>query len=173
MARRRKRKPRRRPAPTAEAGSDATADSGATDLNGGGNRNRTGPSTPGIRPGTDEPPPAPWGKFPLMQLAVLSGLIMIAIGVATTNLNLLMIGLALGSLGGLELSVREHLAGYRSHTALLAGVGFVLVTGVAFFGLQLVLWLCLLVGAIVFGLGLWLWRRSFMHASGGLSYRLR
>lgn len=30
-------------------------------------------------------------------------------------------GLVLGSISGLELSVREHFGGYRSHTALLAG----------------------------------------------------
>ena len=30
------------------------------------------------------------------------------------------VGLVLGSLAGLELSVREHFAGYRSHTLLLA-----------------------------------------------------
>jgi hypothetical protein len=30
-------------------------------------------------------------------------------------------GLVLGTLAGLELSIREHFAGYRSHTALLAG----------------------------------------------------
>ena len=34
---------------------------------------------------------------------------------------LLVTGLALGSLAGLELSIREHFAGYRSHTTLLAG----------------------------------------------------
>ncbi len=34
-------------------------------------------------------------------------------------------GLALGSLAGLELSIREHFAGYRSHTTLLAGAAAV------------------------------------------------
>ncbi|MDX6581603.1 MAG: hypothetical protein QOI10_787 [Solirubrobacterales bacterium] len=38
---------------------------------------------------------------------------------------LLATGLALGSLAGLELSIREHFAGYRSHTVLLAGVAAV------------------------------------------------
>ena len=37
------------------------------------------------------------------------------------SIALLVTGLALGSLAGLELSIREHFAGYRSHTALLAG----------------------------------------------------
>ena len=31
------------------------------------------------------------------------------------------IGLVLGSISGLELSIREHFGGFRSHTALLAG----------------------------------------------------
>lgn len=31
------------------------------------------------------------------------------------------VGVALGALAGLELSIREHFAGYRSHTLLLAG----------------------------------------------------
>ena len=36
-------------------------------------------------------------------------------------------GLAIASLAGLELSVREHFAGYRSHTLLLAGAAAVAV----------------------------------------------
>ena len=41
-------------------------------------------------------------------------------------------GLVIASLGGGELALREHLAGYRSHTSLLAGVAaFVAVTVVA------------------------------------------
>ncbi len=31
------------------------------------------------------------------------------------------VGVALAALAGLELSIREHFAGYRSHTLLLAG----------------------------------------------------
>jgi uncharacterized membrane protein YhiD involved in acid resistance len=41
-------------------------------------------------------------------------------------------GLVLASLGGGELALREHLAGFRSHSMLLAGVAaFVMVTAVA------------------------------------------
>ncbi|MDQ2621780.1 MAG: hypothetical protein M3Y45_01945 [Actinomycetota bacterium] len=108
-----------------------------------------------------------------MQLAVLAGLILIVIGVVSSNPTQLLIGLGLGSLGGLELSLREHLAGYRSHTTLLAGVGFVLSTGITYFLLQLVLWACLLIGAAVFALGLWYFRDRFRRATDGLSYRLR
>ena len=41
-------------------------------------------------------------------------------------------GLVIASLGGGELALREHLAGYRSHSSLLAGVAtFVAVTALA------------------------------------------
>lgn len=72
----------------------------------------------------DERPPAPWGTFPLVEILVLVALVMIAIGFITGGDRspvLLATGLALGSLAGLELSIREHFAGYRSHTLLLAG----------------------------------------------------
>ncbi|MBK5110231.1 MAG: hypothetical protein JJE10_02560 [Thermoleophilia bacterium] len=123
--------------------------------------------------GPDERPPAPWGPFPLMELAVLAGLILIVLGAITGNTTQIAVGLILGSLGGLELAVREHFAGYRSHTTLLAGVAFVLSTGAAYFVGELVLWVCLVVGATVAVVAFWWLRRAFVRASGGLSYRLR
>lgn len=123
--------------------------------------------------GPDTRPPAPWGNFPLVQLAVLAGLVFIVLGAVNQNGAQLMIGLGLGSLGGLELSVREHYAGYRSHTTLLAGVGFVVVTGLAYFVAELVLWQCLVVGVLLAVPAFWWIRRVFEKASGGLSYRIR
>ncbi len=161
MASRRKKKPRPRPAPKPATEGTARVEAGKS-----GHRKAAARVPEG-------PPPAPWGSFPLMQLAVLAGLILIVIGVVSSNPTQLLIGLGLGSLGGLELSLREHLAGYRSHTTLLAGVGFVLSTGITYFLLQLVLWACLLIGAAVFALGLWYFRDRFRRATDGLSYRLR
>jgi len=122
-----------------------------------------------------EEPPAPWGNFPLMELCVLAGLILIAIGAITGNPTQLAIGLALGSLGGLELSIREHFAGYRSHTTLLAGVVFVLCTGLTYFlpAIRWELWICLIAGLTLGGLAWGLLRRAFEKASGGLPYKLR
>src|SRR3712207_3872802 len=74
--------------------------------------------------GADEPPPAPWGSFPLSELVVLVALILLVAGFVTEpprGAIMIGAGLVLGSLAGLELSLREHLAGYRSHTLLLAG----------------------------------------------------
>lgn len=123
--------------------------------------------------GPDERPPAPWGSFPLVELAVLAGLVLIAVGAISGNPTQLALGLLLGSVGGLELSIREHFSGYRSHTTLLAAVVFVLSTGVAFFLVGLVLWICLGIGATIAGLAFWRFREAFRQASGGLSYRLR
>ena len=39
------------------------------------------------------------------------------------------VGLVLGALAGLELSIREHFAGYRSHTLVLSGALAVAVLG--------------------------------------------
>lgn len=129
--------------------------------------NRTKPAT------KEEEPPAPWGSFPLVELTVLAGLVLIIIGAITGNPTQLVIGLALGSLAGLELSTREHFAGYRSHTTLLAGVVFVLSTGAAFFSGKVVLWVAIVIGVVFGGVAWGLLRRAFVKASGGLTYKLR
>jgi hypothetical protein len=86
----------------------------------------------------DERPPAPWGSFPLVEILVLVALVMIVIGFFTSGSRsaaLFATGLALGSLAGLELSIREHFAGYRSHTLLLAGAVGVGVLALLFYAL--------------------------------------
>jgi hypothetical protein len=103
---------------------------------------------------------------------VLAGLVALAIGLIGANPTLLGVGVVLAGLGGLEVSVREHFAGYRSHTTLLAGTAFVLVTGGLFYLAGLILAICLGVGAVAFLAVFLLLRRAFQRASGGLSYRL-
>jgi uncharacterized integral membrane protein len=123
-------------------------------------------------PQVDERPPAPWGTFPLAELTVLAGIVMLAIGIFGGNLTALVLGIVLGALGGLEVSVREHFAGYRSHTTLLAGVVFVLVVGCLFYLAGLILAVCLAIGASAFTAAFLLFRRAFQRASGGLSFRI-
>ena len=136
----------------------------------------SGPTQPrrdGEEPAGDGRPPAPWGNFPLTQLAVLAGLILIAIGLFNGDPALLLGGLLLGSLGGLELSLREHFAGFRSHTTLLAGVGAVAVALLTWFAAGFPFAISLGLAAAAF-IGLfYLLRRAFIKASGGLSYRIR
>src|SRR5215208_2922191 len=58
----------------------------------------------------DERPPAPWGSFPLVELAVLLAIALLIIGAiqGADGLELIVAGLVVGSLAGLELSIREH-----------------------------------------------------------------
>jgi hypothetical protein len=70
------------------------------------------------------PPRAPWGQFPLSELCILLGLIALIAGIIPWNRQGAMLsvcGLVLACLGGGEIALREHLAGHRSHTGLLAG----------------------------------------------------
>jgi hypothetical protein len=120
----------------------------------------------------DERPPAPWGSFPLAELTVLAGIVMLAIGLIGGSPTALAVGIVLGALGGLEVSAREHFAGYRSHTTLLAGVAFVLVTGTLFYLGGLILAICLGVGAAAFLVSFVALRRAFRRASGGYSFKV-
>jgi hypothetical protein len=119
----------------------------------------------------DERPPAPWGSFPLAELTVLAGIIALVVGVAGKSPTAIGLGVVLAALGGLEVSAREHFAGYRSHTTLLAGTLFVLVTASLFYLAGLILAICLAAGAMVFALSFYALRRAFQKASGGLSFK--
>jgi hypothetical protein len=103
---------------------------------------------------------------------VLAGIVMLVIGIAGRNPTALGVGVVLAGLGGLEVAVREHFAGYRSHTTLLAGTAFVLVVGGLFYLANLILAICLAVGAAAFLVAFFLLRRAFQRASGGLSFRV-
>ena len=119
----------------------------------------------------DERPPAPWGSFPLAELTVLAGIVALVVGVVSANPTAIGVGVVLAGLGGLEVSVREHFAGYRSHTTLLAGTVFVLATGALFYFAGLVLAIALAVGIAAFAASFYALRRAFQKASGGLSFK--
>ena len=119
----------------------------------------------------DERPPAPWGSFPLAELTVLAGIVCLVIGVVSKSPTSIGVGVVLAGLGGLEVSAREHFAGYRSHTTLLAGTVFVVITGALFYLANLILAVALAVGITVFLASFYLLRRAFQRASGGLSFK--
>jgi hypothetical protein len=108
----------------------------------------------------------------LAELVILAGIVALVIGVVGGNPTAIGVGVALAGLGGLEVAIREHFAGYRSHTTLLAGAAFVLVTGLVFYVGGQVLAVALGFGAVAFALVFYLSRRAFQRASGGLSYRI-
>jgi lysylphosphatidylglycerol synthetase-like protein (DUF2156 family) len=121
---------------------------------------------------SDERPPAPWGNAPLAELVILAGIVSLAIGVIGGHPTAIGVGVALAGLGGLEVAIREHFAGYRSHTTLLAGAAFVLVTGLVFYAANTILAVALAIGAVAFAIVFYFARRAFQRASGGLSYRI-
>lgn len=84
-------------------------------------------------------------------------------------------GLVLGSLGGLELAVREHFAGYRSHTLLLAAAVGMAVLGAMFvFASDSVAPLIrVAAGLAAFGLAAWAFGGAFRRRSGGALFRIR
>ncbi len=85
---------------------------------------------------------------------------------------LLVSGMVLGSLGGLDTALREHLAGYRSHTTLLAGVCTVaVITPLALF-LRVPQEVVLATALAVFGFAFYLLRAAFARRTGGLGFRV-
>lgn len=70
-----------------------------------------------------ERPRAPWHPLPLSELLVLAGAVAIALSILEgpeRHALALAIGIVAVLLGTLEVTLREHLAGYRSHALLLA-----------------------------------------------------
>jgi hypothetical protein len=126
-------------------------------------------------PLSDERPKAPWHPFPLVELCVLVGIVLVVIGLivgfdSERGQLALVCGVLLASLGGLDTALREHFNGFRSHSSVLAGLPAVLAAGVLFFARAP--WIGVAAGAaVVFGLGLWAFRAAFRRRSGGLSFR--
>lgn len=110
--------------------------------------------------------------MPLAELAILAGIVSLIIGLVGGSTTALGLGVALAALGGLEVAIREHFAGYRSHTTLLAGAVFVFTVGIVFYVANQVLAVALAIGAAAFLIAFYLARRAFQRASGGLSFRV-
>lgn len=94
------------------------------------------------------------------------------IGVVGGHPTAIGVGVALAGLGGMEVAIREHFAGYRSHTTLLAGAVFVFTVGLMYYVAGQILAVCLAVGAVAFAAAFYLARRAFQRASGGFSFRI-
>jgi len=122
----------------------------------------------------DEAPKAPWSPFPLVELCILIGLVLIVwgfVGGGSRRGVLLGCGFALVSLAALELSIREHFAGYRSHSSLLAGAAAVVADVPLFFLTSLRQEILLGVGIVVFAVCFTALRRAFRRRTGGTSFR--
>ena len=105
---------------------------------------------------------------------MLAGIVLLVLGLLSYDSErgraLLVSGMLLGSLGGLDTALREHFNGFRSHTSVLAGLPAVLVAGALFFARAP--WIAVIAaGALVFAFGFWAFRTAFRRRSGGLSFR--
>jgi hypothetical protein len=128
----------------------------------------------GPRARMDEAPPAPWAPVPLVEICVLAGIVLIVAGLLSDGPRsglLLACGVALAALAGLELSVREHFAGFRSHSALLAGAAAVAAAIPLFFLTSLPQPVLLVVAAVVFAAAFTALRAAFRARTGGLGFR--
>jgi len=133
-----------------------------------------------MRARLDEAPPAPWAPFPLTELVIFLGILSTGIGVlaAGGQRRSVMVGggIALISLASAELALREHLAGYRSHSMVLSAIPAVFVASIC--------WLlsheyALIPNAVApiallatFGFAVWQFRELFKRRSGGISFRV-
>jgi hypothetical protein len=128
------------------------------------------PTTTRARP-RDERPQAPWGPFPLVEIVVAIALVLLVAGFVVGGARgstMLVTGLVLGSLAGLELSIREHFAGYRSHSLLLAGAVAIGVLLGLYYLAELSPGVSLVAAAAVFAVSFVALARAFRGRSGRL-----
>jgi hypothetical protein len=75
-------------------------------------------------------PRAPWHPLPLAEILIAAGMVGLAVGVIdgpSRAAPALFFGLGAVALGTVEVTLREHLAGFRSHAVLLALIAVVAV----------------------------------------------
>jgi hypothetical protein len=91
----------------------------------GRSRARTSPPRPGSvltdRLAVGERPRAPWHPLPLSELLILIGALGTVVGLlrGESGLPVLIAGLVAVMIGTVEVTLREHLSGYRSQTLIL------------------------------------------------------
>lgn len=137
---------------------------------------RSGPVPRPGRPSVDERPPPLWAPFPLTELIIFGGIVLMVWGfldgAGGDGNSKIAAGLAIASIAGMELSVREHLTGFRSHTTLLAGAAA--IAAIVIMGLVIrvqTLGVLLIAGVAVFAACFFGLRGLFRRKSGGLSFR--
>jgi hypothetical protein len=121
----------------------------------------------------DEAPHAPWHPVPLTELSILVGMVLLGAALLGAGPQALLVafGLVLVVLATGELALREHLAGYRSHSALLAGIAAIGVAAPVAALLRPPKALVIGVSVLLFLLVLQVAREAFRRRSGGMSWR--
>jgi hypothetical protein len=123
-----------------------------------------------------ERPPSPFGGLPVSEIAIFAGLAAVVVFLVRGGTATLVVGLVVCAAGVIEVTAREHLSGYRSHTTLLAAIPSVAV------GIGLVSLigdrrnrgpLLIAVAAPVFAALAWLLRGRFKSARHARTVRAR
>lgn len=131
------------------------------------------------RPGRtsiDDRPQPLWGPFPLTELVIFGGIVLMGWGFLSGPGDggeaRIAAGLAIASLAGLELAIREHVTGFRSHTTMLAAAAGILVVVALGLGAGVqILGVLLVAGLAAFAASFYGLRELFKRRSGGLSFR--
>ena len=71
-----------------------------------------------------------FGGLPVAEFAILAGLVALVVGMLDHGGPAIDVGILVLALGVTEVTAREHLSGYRSHTTLLAFMPAVVVEAV-------------------------------------------
>lgn len=112
-------------------------------------------------------PAAPWDPFPLIELAVFSGIVLLVVGFFIKNDGVIVAGVVLACIGGLETALREHFGGFRSHAGLLSGIvalaALIITTALLDIGVAIRAAIAIGVFALLFPT----LRSSFIRKSGG------
>ncbi len=132
-------------------------------------------STAARRSRREQAPRPPWGGFPLIELCALAAIVLGVWGFLEGGHGgaVLLVGaMLLGSVAGLEVALREHLGGYRSHTLLLSGVLAFATLAILFLAhaQRTVLIAGAAAGLLV---GVPLFRGLFKRRSGGVGMKVR
>jgi hypothetical protein len=123
----------------------------------------------------DAAPRPPWGSFPLVELCALAAIVLGTWGILRGGRGgavLLTGAMLLGSVAGLEVAIREHFGGYRSHTLVLSGVAAIAAIAVLFYA-GAARGALLGGGAAGLLVGLVAFRQLFKRRSGGVGMRVR
>jgi hypothetical protein len=113
-----------------------------------------------------ERPPGPFGGLPVSEIAILVGIVGALVGFLDGGGAALIVGVVVCALGVLELTVREHFSGFRSHCTLLAAFPAAVVEGIVALGFGVPRQRLLILAPVVpvFALCFWLLRRRFLSA---------
>ena len=104
-----------------------------------------------------------------MLLALVLGVMGFVAG-GRRGFVLLGCAMVLGSLAGLELSIREHFAGFRSHSTVLSGAVAV-AAGAALWFAHVPQVAILPIAAAIFAAAFFAFREVFRRRSGGYGFR--